>query len=101
MRKLTLLLFISTILMGCSGQTFIADNNATDTGVPRLSIAQTFFFGGLFQSEYINASKVCGRPENVSRVETVLTPGNWFATLLTFSIYSPRRVNIYCKSRIS
>ena len=76
MRKLILLLFISTTLIGCSGQTFVADGNATDTGVPRLSVAQIFFFGGLFQSEYINASKVCGGPDNVSRVETVLSPGN-------------------------
>ena len=99
MKKLTLLLFISTILVGCSGQTFVVDNRAKDTGVPNLSIAQKFFIGGIGQSAHINASRVCGGAEKISRVETILTPGNWFATLLTLSIYSPRQVNIYCKSR--
>jgi hypothetical protein len=81
-------------LVGCATQRFdvrpSAENAASHDDY------QSFWIGGIGQKEEIDAAKVCGGTNKVQRVETQLTAGNVGLTLVTFGIYSPRQIRVYC-----
>ena len=57
---------------------------------------QSFWIGGIGQSNEIDAAKVCGGSNKVQRVETQLTAGNVGLTVLTLAIWTPRQIRVYC-----
>ena len=81
-------------LTGCAIQRF--DVRPDTQMAPTHDNSQTFWVGGIGQSEDIDAAKVCGSAANVQRVETQATAGNIGLTILTLGIYSPRQVRVYC-----
>ena len=81
-------------LTGCAIQRF--DVRPDTQNAPTHDNSQTFWVGGIGQSEDIDAAKVCGNASNVQRVETQMTAGNVGLTILTLGIYSPRQIRVYC-----
>ena len=58
---------------------------------------QHSFISGLVPPAEINVKDQC--PNGVARVETVHSPANVLATLLTNGIYSPLAVKVTCATR--
>ncbi len=81
-------------LTGCAIQRF--DVRSDVQNAPTHDNSQSFWVGGIGQSEEIDAAKVCGGAAKVQRVETQMTAGNVGLTILTLGIYSPRQVRVYC-----
>lgn len=81
-------------LTGCAIQRF--DVRSDVQNAPTHDNSQSFWVGGIGQSEEIDAAKVCGDASKVQRVETQMTAGNVGLTILTLGIYSPRQVRVYC-----
>jgi hypothetical protein len=81
-------------LVGCATQRF--DVRSDVQNAPTHDNSQSFWVGGIGQSEELDAAKVCGGAAKVQRVETQLTSGNIGLTILTLGIYSPRQVRVYC-----
>ena len=93
MKKLAVMAVVLA-LGGCATQRF--DVQSAGAQSPAYDEAQTFFVGGIGQSQEVDAAKVCGGVKNVQRVETQLTPANVGLGLLTLGIYSPRQIRVYC-----
>lgn len=93
MKKLAIAAIVLS-LTGCAIQRF--DVRPDTQNAPTHDNSQTFWVGGLGQSEDIDAAKVCGGASNVQRVETQMTAGNIGLTMLTLGIYSPRQIRVYC-----
>jgi Flp pilus assembly protein TadD len=93
MKKLVIAAMVLS-LTGCATQRF--DMRIDTQNSPTHDNSQTFWVAGIGQSEEIDAAKVCGGSAKVQRVETQMTAGNVGLTLLTFGIYSPRQVRVYC-----
>ena len=81
-------------LTGCAIQRFDVRPEAQNAATHDDS--QTFWVGGIGQSQDIDASKVCGGTSKVQRVETEMTAGNVGLTIVTLGIYSPRQIRVYC-----
>lgn len=81
-------------LFGCATQRF--DVRPTTDNAASHDDYQSFWIGGIGQKEEIDAAKVCGGTNNVQRVETQLTAGNVGLTIVTFGIYTPRQIRVYC-----
>lgn len=93
MKKLAIAAIVLS-LTGCAIQRF--DVRPDTHNAPTHDNSQTFWVGGIGQSEEIDAAKVCGTAANVQRVETQMTAGNVGLTIVTLGIYSPRQVRVYC-----
>lgn len=81
-------------LTGCAIQRF--DVRPDTQNAPTHDDSQSFWIGGIGQSEEIDAAKVCGGAVKVQRVETQMTAGNVGLAIVTIGIYSPRQVRVYC-----
>ena len=81
-------------LTGCAIQRFDVRPEAQNAVTHDDS--QTFWVGGIGQSQDIDAAKVCGGTSKVQRVETEVTAGNVGLTIVTLGIYSPRQIRVYC-----
>ncbi|WGE88319.1 Bor family protein [Actinobacillus equuli subsp. haemolyticus] len=57
---------------------------------------QDFFVGGLAQKQEINAAEICGGASKVGKVETETTFFNGLLGMVTYGIYSPRQIRVYC-----
>ena len=54
------------VLTGCATQIFVASGEPPKEPIDDMAI---FFFGGVLQTQSVNAFSICGDPEEVSRVE--------------------------------
>jgi len=81
-------------LTGCAIQRFDVRPEAQNAATHDDS--QTFWVGGIGQSQDIDAAKVCGGTSKVQRVETEVTAANVGLTIVTLGIYSPRQIRVYC-----
>lgn len=98
MKKLIVATSISltALLAGCSTQS-IGIGGQTEVE-PTLKETQTFFFSGIGQTQHIDAAKVCEGAHNIIKVESLESPLNIVMNTITFGIYTPRDVKIYCKA---
>lgn len=95
MKKLASLMAV-VLLAGCASQSYIVSEPVMKKA-PKVNEAQTFFISGLGQTKEINAAQVCGDAANVAKIENQQTFLNGFLHLITWGIYSPRQVRVYCK----
>jgi hypothetical protein len=93
MKKLAIAAIVLSVT-GCAIQRF--DVRPDVQNAASHDDSQTFWVGGISQSENLDAAKVCGGASKVQRVETQQTAGNVGMTMLTIGIYSPRQIRVYC-----
>ena len=93
MKKLSLLIAV-LVMTGCAAQTF--NINGSNGEVPTTQKSQTFFISGLGQEQVIDAAAVCGGADKVVKVEAQHTFVNGLFGAITFGIYTPRDVKVYC-----
>ena len=65
-------------------------------GNPHFSKTSHFFIGGIGQSMVLNASELCKESDGVAFVESKQSFVQVFLILITYGIYAPRTMNIYC-----
>jgi hypothetical protein len=94
MKKLVLVAAAALALTGCAVQRFDLQPATQDAAA--YNDSQSFWIGGIGQSEEIDAAKVCGGAKKVQRVETQVTAGNVGLTVVTLGIYSPRQIRVFC-----
>ncbi len=99
MKKLLCTLTAALVITGCSTQSYLLDTKTVNSeqAIPNHEITQSFFLHGIGQQKTIDANKYCNGINNISKVDTIQTAGDLFMGFITFTIYTPRTVNIYCK----
>jgi hypothetical protein len=89
--SLCLLIFLG--LSGCATQRiFLGGESNKD---PDFQKSQAFWLGGEFQSRDLDAELIC-KENGVQKIESVQSFGDTLLGTLSFGLYSPRTIKIYC-----
>lgn len=96
MKKSVILCLLSVVLSGCKSQTVDLMHKGTIAAVPDLEISQSFLLWGILQSSSIDAGRVCKGHDKVARIQTVTTIMDTLESWLSFYLYTPRTVRVYC-----
>jgi hypothetical protein len=94
MKKIILPLILVATLTACATQTAYVNGQ---TGKLSKEEAQTFYVGGLGQTQTLDAAAICGGANKVVKVERVTSFLNGLMGVLTFSIYTPFDAKVYCQ----
>lgn len=101
MKKIIVIALTGLFLSSCATQRFTVDGSVrreVPKSNPHYSKWSHFFVYGIGQTDFNNAAKMCAKDGGVDYVETKLTFAQGVVRLFTFGIYTPRTVNVYCKS---
>jgi hypothetical protein len=93
MKKLPLLIISVFLLSGCATQSFLIQDQPSKISEEKSS---HFFVAGVFQTDEVDASAICGGADKVAKVETKLSVVNGFLSLISYGIYTPRQKTVYC-----
>lgn len=111
-KNIIALIALTLFVSACSKQTIVLDGNSkemTRNDVffseepfdPNMDASKkdtnNFFIWGIAQGKAINPAKTCGSVGRVAKIETQQTFLNGLLSAITFGIYSPRDVRVYCK----
>ena len=82
------------MISSCATQTNVLNDSygsvAGDTGT------HGFWIGGIGQIQTVNLDNACGEGYSASKTQTVFSAGNWFVSVLTLGIYTPRDYRVFC-----
>lgn len=84
----------AVLLSGCYHQV-VATGLSAGTGRVDRPWTSTWIFG-LVEAKPIDVRSLC--PSGVAFVESKFTVGNWFGSLITLGIWTPRNVSVTCAS---
>jgi len=96
--KIVTIISLLTI-SSCATQTFIVDpkvKREVPSGNPHFSKTSHFFISGVGQSMALNASQLCKESDGVAFVESKQSFVQALFAGITYGIYTPRTMNIYC-----
>lgn len=94
MKKLSIVCVLCVSLLGgCATQGVHVNKGGA---VMRKQEMQTFFISGIGQRQDRDAADVCGGADKVSKIETDLNFGQWLIGVVTFGIFTPRGMKVYC-----
>lgn len=95
MKKLGLVALATLFLSGCATQTYIVSNAQSASMASHTEGFQHFFVGGIGQTVERSAVDTC--KNGATKVQTHQSFLNSLASGITYTIYSPRELRLYCK----
>jgi hypothetical protein len=95
-RKVILIATVSLLFTSCATQTFYMQDAHSSAGSSTEDTMQSFFVGGIGQTQKLNAAQICGGADKVVKVEVQQTFLNGFLTGLTGGLYAPRQARVFC-----
>lgn len=81
-------------LTGCYSITLRPQGEAKLISEPTKEVSYDFFFWGIAKKYNIDVKGMC--PSGLRQVQTRTTPMDSLLTLITFGIYSPRSLSVWC-----
>ena len=99
MKKIVAVAFLAAITSGCATQNYLVSSQVAPTANTTASAdeMQTFFISGIGQEQAIDAAKVCKGKNNVASIQTQSSVINNALGIISFGIYTPRQIRVYCK----
>lgn len=99
MKKVVAVALLAILTSGCATQNYLVSSQvAPSTTIEAdASKMQTFFVSGLGQEQEIDAAQVCEGKDNVASIQTKSNFVNVVLGLVSYGIYTPRQINVYCK----
>lgn len=95
MKKVIPALLLTALITGCATQTYVLSNQGD--AKPEHNKLQNFFVGGLGQEASVQADQVCGSAQQVAKIQTEQTFINGLLANISYGIYTPRQMRVYCK----
>lgn len=86
---------IGFMFFACATQRIYSTRDRTLT-MPSYEKSQAFFIGGLGQTRELDAPDICDK-KSLKTVETKRTFVDGLLGVLTFGIYTPQTVKVYCE----
>lgn len=96
MRKLLCALAVVAVLSGCSTVTIQPVPGVKVIETPSYQDTRHFFLWGLVGEEHVNVTNVCS-DQGVAQMQSQATFVNAFLTIITFGIYAPHSVRVWCE----
>ena len=97
MKKLFAIACMAFLFTGCSTQTYLVSNTHNPSADPDYDKFQHFFVAGIGQQQTQDTTEICGSADNVSKVQTKQSFLNWLVGGISYSIYTPRDIRVFCK----
>lgn len=94
--RIMLSVLLLVIVSGCSSVTLRPSGGSKDSSPPSYLDSKAFYFWGLIGEHRVDVNEVCEGAE-VSQMQTIMTSSDYLFGLVTFYIYSPRTVKVWCK----
>jgi hypothetical protein len=95
MKKMVFVSLLAILSSGCATQTYLLANGGNNT--PTHNSMQTFFVSGIGQEKKVDAAAVCGGADKIFKVQTKITFLNGLLGQITYGVYTPRQIIVYCK----
>lgn len=92
--KLIKIAILALMLTGCATQKSYKTYSGNST--PDYKSSQPFFLWGIGQTQDVDIKKVC-KGKDVAAVNTTQTFVDGLLGVITFGIYTPRSVEVYCE----
>ncbi len=89
-------ILVAVFITGCSSVTLRDKGTAKINSEPGYDSSKPFFLWGLAGEHHINVQKICNGSEP-KQIQSVMTFTDGFLYWLTFGIYAPRTVRVWCK----
>ena len=89
-------LSLGLILIGCSSVTIKPKGGSIISNEPTMENTYSFFLGGLINEHTVNVNQICGGNDPV-QFQSQFTFLDGFLGMLTFGIYTPRTVKVWCQ----
>ncbi len=96
-KSLIVLAIATSILAGCSTQTYRVNGDLKSFSAPDKDQMQHFFVSGLGQEQELDAAKICGGADKVVAVQSKHEFVDGFLGLITLGLYTPRHAKVYCR----
>ena len=97
MKNFKIYLLVFLVCLGCSRQRILSSGNF-GKNEPNYEHSQDFWIYGIGQTQDLNAVEICKGKGGVEKTETIQTFVNGLLGFITFGIYYPRTVRVYCRS---
>lgn len=94
MMKYIVAVLVVFALSSCMTQR-VYTGSGMGAAVPSYKKSQPFFVSGIAQTKEVNAQTVC-QSSGVAKVSSTFTPLDIVLSVVTFGIYTPRTMEIYC-----
>ena len=95
MKKIAIASLLAILTSGCTTQTYLMANSGNST--PSYNKMQYFFVSGIGQEQEVNAAEVCDGADKIAKVQTQQTFLNGLLSNLTYGLFTPRQIRVYCK----
>lgn len=99
MKKVIAVALLAAVTSGCATQNYLVSSQVapSSTTTADADSMQTFFISGLGQEQAIDAAQVCDGKQNVASIQTESSLLNNALGFISFGIYTPRQIRVYCK----
>ncbi len=99
MKKAAILALLAVLSSGCATQTYLlgSTNAPNNTATAEFDKTQNFLLAGIGQEQTVDAAQVCSGQRNVHSVQTQESAMNVLLSTITFGIYTPRQLRVFCK----
>jgi len=94
--KVGLLLLLTTAIAACSTVTIRPQGGVKDSSRADYIDSKPFYLGGPIGKHKVDVNEVCEGKE-VTQMQTVTTSSDWFFSVITFGIYTPRTAKVWCE----
>lgn len=95
MKKIAMASLLAILASGCTTQTYLMANGGNSTA--SYNKMQPFFVSGIGQEQEVNAAEVCDGADKIAKVQTQQTFLNGLLGNLTYGLFTPRQIRVYCK----
>lgn len=95
-RNLGLLLVLTTVISACSTVTIRPHGGLKDSSPADYIDSKPFYFGGPIGVHKVDVNQACEGRE-VTQMQTVMSSSDWFFSIITFGIYTPRTAKVWCE----
>ena len=96
MKRLMIFSALLFSLSACSTQRILLNSEDRTTTPDSYEKSQPFFIYGIGQSQDFDVAQACGK-KKPTRIETSQTFIDGLVGVVTFGIYTPRSIEVYCR----
>lgn len=94
--KVSLLFALVVTISACSTVTVRPQGGTKDSSKADYIDSKPFYFGGPIGMHKVDVNEACEGNE-VTQMQTVSTSSDWFFSVITLGIYTPRTAKVWCE----
>ncbi len=95
-QKIGTVLLLAITISACSTVTIRPYGGAKDRSQADYIDSKAFYLGGPIGKHKVDVNEACEGRE-VTQMQTVTTSSDWFLSIITLGVYTPRTAKVWCE----